>query len=117
MLNSEITHVDLHEYCISTRRKINLSPFPQAIVAAASDEIYPQTYYNYDIMGLLCQGAEEDDYRIRPEEAKRKVLGEGAGALVLETAPSALDRRTFSLNGRAGIVTPAPGSPRRPRCS
>ena len=63
-----------------------------AVVAAASDEIYPQTYYNYDTMGFLCQGAEEDDYRIRPEEEKRKVLGEGAGALVLETAPAALER-------------------------
>ncbi len=63
-----------------------------AVVAAASDEIYPQTYYNYDTMGLLCQGAEEEDYRIRPEEEKRKVLGEGAGALVLETAPAALER-------------------------
>jgi 3-oxoacyl-[acyl-carrier-protein] synthase II len=63
-----------------------------AVVAAASDEIYPQTFYNYDIMGLLCQGTEEDDFRIRPEEEKCKVLGEGAGALVLETAPAALER-------------------------
>jgi 3-oxoacyl-[acyl-carrier-protein] synthase II len=63
-----------------------------AVVAAASDEIYPQTYYNYDIMGLLCQGAEEDDFRIRPEEPKHKVLGEGAAALVLEAASAALER-------------------------
>jgi 3-oxoacyl-[acyl-carrier-protein] synthase II len=63
-----------------------------AVVAAASDEIYPQTYYNYDTMGFLCRGAEEEDFRIRPEEAKRKVLGEGAAALVLETAAAALER-------------------------
>ena len=63
-----------------------------AVVAAAADEIYPQTYYNYDAIGFLYQGAEEEDYRIRPEEAKRKVLGEGAGALVLETATAALER-------------------------
>jgi 3-oxoacyl-[acyl-carrier-protein] synthase II len=63
-----------------------------AVVAAASDEIYPQTYYNYDTMSLLCQGAEEEHYQIRPDEDKRKVLGEGAGALMLETAPAALER-------------------------
>jgi len=63
-----------------------------AVVATAADEIYPQTYYNYDSIGFLYRGAEEADYRIRPAEAKRKVLGEGAGALVLEAAPAALER-------------------------
>jgi len=43
-------------------------------------------------MGFLGRGAEEEDVRIRPEEAKRKVLGEGAAALVLETAAAALER-------------------------
>jgi 3-oxoacyl-[acyl-carrier-protein] synthase II len=63
-----------------------------AVVAAAADELYPQAFYNYDTIGFLCQGAEEDDFRLRPEEKRRKVVGEGAGALVLETAAAALER-------------------------
>jgi 3-oxoacyl-[acyl-carrier-protein] synthase II len=64
----------------------------QAVVAAAADEVYPQTYSNYDAIGFLYHGAEEADYRVRPDEGKRKVLGEGAGALVLEAAAAALER-------------------------
>jgi 3-oxoacyl-[acyl-carrier-protein] synthase II len=63
-----------------------------AVVAAAADEIYPQTYTNYDSIGFLSQGEAEADYRLRPEEPRRKVLGEGAGALVLETAAAAQER-------------------------
>jgi len=64
----------------------------KAIVAAAADEVYVQTYNNYDRMGFLFSGEEESDYRIRPGEDKRKVLGDGAAALVLETASTALAR-------------------------
>lgn len=63
-----------------------------AVVTVASDEVYPQMYSNYDRMGFLCEGEQEDDYRIRLDEEKRKVLGEGAAALVLETASSAHSR-------------------------
>jgi 3-oxoacyl-[acyl-carrier-protein] synthase II len=63
-----------------------------AVVAAAADEVYPQSFHNYAAIGFLYEGAEEADYRIRPEEGKRKVVGEGAAALVLETAPAALER-------------------------
>jgi 3-oxoacyl-[acyl-carrier-protein] synthase II len=43
-------------------------------------------------MGFLFSGAEEDDYRLRLNSDKRKVLGEGAAMLVMETAESAAAR-------------------------
>ncbi len=62
------------------------------ILASASDEVYAQTYFNYNLMGFLCQGGEEADYRLRLETNKRKVLGEGAATLVAETLESARER-------------------------
>lgn len=64
----------------------------QAMIAAASDEIYPQTYFNYDLIGYLYQGDAEKDYRLHLDEAKRKVLGEGAGSLLLEPLEEAQSR-------------------------
>ena len=64
----------------------------RAILAGASDEVYGQTFYNYDGIGFLFAGAEESDYRLRLESDKRKVLGEGAAMLVLETAEAAAAR-------------------------
>ena len=63
-----------------------------AIIAAGSDELYPQTYFNYDLIGFLCQGDHEENYRLRPETLKRKVIGEGAGALLMETLENARER-------------------------
>ena len=63
-----------------------------AILAGASDEVYAQTFYNYDGIGFLYAGAEEADYRLRLDQEKRKVLGEGAATLVMETATNALER-------------------------
>ncbi len=64
----------------------------RAILAGASDEVYAQTFYNYDGIGFLFAGAEESDYRLRLESDKRKVLGEGAAMLVLETAEATAAR-------------------------
>jgi 3-oxoacyl-[acyl-carrier-protein] synthase II len=61
----------------------------RVLLAGAADEVYAQTFYNYDGMGFLFSGPEEADYRLRLTSAKRKVLGEGAAMLVLETAGSA----------------------------
>jgi 3-oxoacyl-[acyl-carrier-protein] synthase II len=65
----------------------------RAVVAAAADEIYPQTYYNYDLIGFLYQNENEENYRLHADEAKRKVIGEGAGALLLETLTSVRERK------------------------
>ena len=53
----------------------------RAILAGAADEVYGQTFYNYDQIGFLYAGAEESDYRLRLDNEKRKVLGEGAAML------------------------------------
>jgi 3-oxoacyl-[acyl-carrier-protein] synthase II len=62
------------------------------ILAGAADEVYGQTFYNYDSIGFLFAGDEENDYRLRLNSDKRKVLGEGAAMLVMETAEAASAR-------------------------
>jgi len=65
----------------------------QTILAAAADEIYPQSYYNYDLIGFLRGGIDEEQYRLDFSQAKRKVIGEGAATLVVETLDCALQRK------------------------
>jgi 3-oxoacyl-[acyl-carrier-protein] synthase II len=65
----------------------------QAIIAAGADEVYPQMYYNYDLIGFLHRGEEEDRYGCNFTYAKRKVIGEGAASLVVETLESARQRK------------------------
>lgn len=69
----------------------------RALLAGAADEVYAQTFSNYDGIGFLFEGDAEADYRLRPDAEKRKVLGEGAAMLVLETATSAATRRARVL--------------------
>jgi 3-oxoacyl-[acyl-carrier-protein] synthase II len=64
----------------------------QAILAMAADEVYAQTFYNYDGIGFLYAGEDEQCYRLHRDEAKRKVLGEGAAGLLMESATAAAAR-------------------------
>ncbi len=64
----------------------------ERMIAGAADELYAQTYYNYDLMRFLYEGDDEVAYRLRPEHAKRKVLGEGAAMLALESWDAATER-------------------------
>lgn len=64
----------------------------RAIVAGAADEVYAQSFYNYDGLDFLFAAEEEADYRLRRQSPKRKVIGEGAAMLVMETAESATAR-------------------------
>lgn len=64
----------------------------RAMVVGGADEVYDQTYYNYDLIGFLCRGEQENDYRLRPGNLKEKVLGEGAAVVVLEAEESARER-------------------------
>jgi 3-oxoacyl-[acyl-carrier-protein] synthase II len=62
------------------------------LIAAAADEIYPQSYFNYNLMEYLYQDDKEKNFKIRLEEPKRKVIGEGSAALVIETLTAAKER-------------------------
>jgi len=68
-----------------------------AMLAGAADEVYGQTYFNYDLIGYLCVGDEERDYRVRLDVGKRKMIGEGAGMLVMETLEHARERNAAVL--------------------
>jgi 3-oxoacyl-(acyl-carrier-protein) synthase len=62
------------------------------MVAGAADEIDNQTYFNYDLLGFLCTGEEESDYKYRSSNLKKKILGEGAALLNLEPLSIAKNR-------------------------
>jgi 3-oxoacyl-[acyl-carrier-protein] synthase II len=64
----------------------------ECVVAAAADEVYAQTFFNYDLMGFLCRDEAEENYRMRPAQLREKVLGEGAAGLTLETLAGAQAR-------------------------
>ena len=63
-----------------------------AIVAMAADEVCPQVFHDYDHIDYLYTGVGETDYRLRLDDAKHKVIGEGAAAMLLETASVATAR-------------------------
>lgn len=69
----------------------------ETMLAGGADEIYPQMYRNYDRIGFLFQDEEETDYRIRFETARRKLIGEGASFLMLETLRGARERQARPL--------------------
>ncbi len=69
----------------------------KSMLVGAADEVYAQTYFNYDLMNFLFQGDDERQYRIRFTSTKQKVLGEGAAVLVAETLASARERNAGIL--------------------
>ncbi len=69
----------------------------KALLVGGADEVYAQTYSNYDLMGFLYQHEEEREYCLRTENPKAKVLGEGASMLVLETLSAAKERNASIL--------------------
>lgn len=68
------------------------------MLAGAADEIDKQTFYNYDLVGFLYSGDKEKDYRYRDDEAKKKVLGEGAAVFMMETL-SEVKKRDATVYG------------------
>jgi len=64
----------------------------KAVFASAADEVYYQSFYNYDLIGFLKQGEAESAYHLDISEPKRKVIAEGAATLVLETLDAARER-------------------------
>jgi 3-oxoacyl-[acyl-carrier-protein] synthase II len=64
----------------------------KAMLASGSDEVYYQSFYNYNLIGFLKQGVQESTYGLDLSEPKRKVIAEGAATFVLETIDSARER-------------------------
>lgn len=62
------------------------------VVAGAADELYPRYFINYDETGCLHTGEDEIKYGINLDTSFRRVLGEGAAYLVLESLASASER-------------------------
>ena len=83
----------------------------KCILAGAADEVYAQTYFNYDLMRLLYEGEDEENYRCIPTEKKRKVLGEGAAALTMETLDAARERGARILAEVLGYAMPHDAGP------
>ncbi len=63
-----------------------------AIVACASDEVYPRMFHNYDMIGFLRSGEKEQKYDLDFADAKRKIIAEGAAAFTMETLDNARQR-------------------------
>ena len=79
------------------------------ILAGAADELSSRYFLNYDQLGLLYRGQEEEDYRIRKDCEDCRVLGEGAAYLLvedLEAARSATRRSWRRSSGSARPPTP-----------
>jgi 3-oxoacyl-[acyl-carrier-protein] synthase II len=68
-----------------------------AMVACASDEVYYRMFHNYDMIGFLKLDAAEDLYGMDLSDLRRKVIGEGAAALVMETLDKAKSRNAAVL--------------------
>lgn len=64
----------------------------KALLAGAADEVYAQTYDNYNRFGFLYSGDEEKNYCLHEECQTERVLGEGSSMLVLETLSAAKER-------------------------
>lgn len=62
------------------------------IIAGASDEVFAHSYWKYDLIDFLYTKEQERDYKIRLDNAKQKVLGEGAGMIVMESMETAQKR-------------------------
>lgn len=62
------------------------------IVAGSSDEVFAHSYWKYDLINFLYTKEHERDYKIRLDNYKQKVLGEGAGMVVVETLETARSR-------------------------
>ena len=64
----------------------------EQILVGASDEVYPKHYWKYDIINFHYTGENEKDYRLRLENSKQKVVGEGAAMVMMERLQTAQER-------------------------
>ncbi len=81
-----------------------------SLVAGGADEVFGRYFKNYDRVGYLARGAEEET-SVGGLPGQRRVLGEGAAMLVLEDAGTAADRGARVLArvlGWASTYDPGP---------
>jgi 3-oxoacyl-[acyl-carrier-protein] synthase II len=79
------------------------------MLAGAADEVYDQMFWNYDYMKYLWPDADAASYRLRSDDAVRKVVGEGAAVFTMEPLDEARARGAVPLAEVLGYATTMDG--------
>ncbi len=86
----------------------------KCIVTGGVDELFARYFYNYDVVDYLAQGMEETEYGATRLPGQRRVLGEGAAMLTLETEKSSRDRNARILAAILGSASSFDAGPITP---
>ncbi len=62
------------------------------MIAGGADEVYELIYKNYNSLNWFCLGDQEENFKLRLDNKKEKVLGEGAAFVTVESLASATNR-------------------------
>ncbi len=62
------------------------------MIVGGADEVYELIYKNYNSLNWFCLGDQEENFKLRLNNKKEKVLGEGAAFVTVESLESAAKR-------------------------